>query len=187
MPRPLRLQIPDGLFHLTTRSNPGRLVFEHDDERLEFLAVVEELVARRGWSCRSYCLLSTHYHLLCLTPEPDLAAGMQFLNGSYAQWANYARRGRGHVFEGRYGSVHVQTDSHAWEVHRYIALNPVRAGLVDNPLDWRWSSLPALLGLREPEPFLDVEGALQQFGTRTVSARRRLRSFIWEGLNADKP
>jgi REP-associated tyrosine transposase len=186
MPRSPRLQIPDGLFHLTTRSNTGRLVFERDDERAEFLSVVDELVTRRRWSCRSYCLLSTHYHLLFLTPEPDLAAGMQWLNGRYAQWANYARRERGHVFEGRYGSTHVQSDGHAYEVHRYIALNPVRAGLVENPLDWRWSSLPALLGVREPEPFLDLDGALEQFGPTLVSARRQLRTFIWDGVKGDQ-
>jgi putative transposase len=186
MPRPLRLQFHGGLFHLTTRSNTRRLAFECDEERAEFLAVVGELVDRRRWSCRSYCLLSTHYHLLFRTPEPDLADGMRYLNGRYAQWANYARRERGHVFEGRYGSVHVESDGHALEVQRYIALNPVRAGIVRNPLDWWWSSLPALLGVREPEPFLDVEGALEQFGASPASARRRLRSFIWDGLAEDR-
>jgi putative transposase len=152
-----------------------------------FLALVDELVGRHGWSCRSYCLLSTHYHLLVLTPEPDLAAGMRYLNGRYGQWANWHREEGGHVFNGRYGARMVTSEGHALEVHRYIALNPVRAGLVRNPLDWPWSSLRALLGRRKPESFLDVQSVLGEFGPSEVTARRRLRSFIWDGLARDVP
>jgi putative transposase len=156
-------------------------------DREKFLALVDEVVQRRQWSCRSYCLLSTHYHLLVLTPEPDLAAGMQYLNGRYAQWANWRRVEPGHVFGGRYGSRMVTTEAHALEVHRYIALNPVRAGIVRDPLDWPWGSLPALLGHRKPPRFLDVQSVMDEFGPGTATARRRLRTFIWDGLAEDMP
>ena len=108
-------------------------------------------------------------------------------DGRYAQWANWHRRERGHLFEGRYRSVLVETESHALEVYRYIALNPVRAGLVRDPTLWRWSSLPAVLGLCEPEPFLDVQAVLDEFGPSPASARRRIRTFIREGLAGDVP
>jgi hypothetical protein len=123
--------------------------------------------------------------LLCLTPQPDLAAGMQYLNGRYAQWANWRRSERGHIFEGRYGAVLVESDSHALEVHRYIALNPVRAGLVRGPVDWPWSSLQYLLGHRPPPSFLDVRAVLEEFGPSVASARRRLRTFIRDGIARD--
>ena len=185
MPRPLRLQVAGGVYHVTAHSNTGRLAFADDDDREQFLMLVDEVVRRREWSCRSYCLLSTHYHLLVHTPEPDLAAGMQYLNGCFAQWANWRRDEDGHVFKGRYAARQVQTEGHALEVHRYIALNPVRAGLVRSPLDWPWSSLRALLGQRKPESFLDIRSVLDEFGPSLVSSRRRLRSFIWDGLAED--
>jgi putative transposase len=185
VPRPPRINVPGGLYHVTAHSNFGRTVFRDDEERAQFLALLELGVARRGWSCRSYCLLSTHYHLLVLTPEPDLSLGMQYLNGRYAQWANWNREQRSHVFEGRFKSVLVETESHALGVHRYIAMNPVRAGLVRRPEEWPWSSLPAVLGLDQPLGFLDVDAVLGEFGPNTATARRRLRAFIRDGLAGD--
>jgi putative transposase len=179
-------QVAGGLYHITAHSNFGRLAFQDDAERAQFLAVLETSVTRCGWSCRSYCLLSTHYHLLIATPEPDISAGMQYLNGCYAQWANWFRSEKSHIFEGRFKSVLVETESHALEVHRYIALNPVRAGLVRNPLAWRWGSLRALLGHGPAEPFLDVSAVLDEFGADAAAARRRLRLFIRDGLDGDK-
>jgi putative transposase len=183
--RPPRLQIAGGLYHVTAHSNVGRTVFRDDEERAQFLAMLKLGVARCGWSCRSYCLLSTHFHLLVATPEPDLSAGMRYVNGRYAQWANWHRGERSHVFEGRFRSVLVETESHALEVHRYIALNPVRAGLVRDPEEWPWSSLGAVLGRRQPLGFLDVDAALTDFGAHKATALRLLRRFVQEGLRRD--
>jgi len=185
VPRPPRLQVAGGLYHVTAHSNFGRVVFRGDEERGQFLAMLELGVTRFGWSCRSYCLLSTHYHLLVATPDPDISAGMQYLNGRYAQWANWHRGERSHVFEGRFRAVLVESESHALEVHRYIALNPVRAGLVRDPEQWPWSSLRALLGHERAPSFLDIETVLAKFGAAKATARRRLRTFIRAGLAAD--
>jgi putative transposase len=185
VPRPPRLQVVGGLYHVTAHSNFGRVVFRGDEERGQFLAMLELGVTRFGWSCRSYCLLSTHYHLLVATPDPDISAGMQYLNGRYAQWANWHRGERSHVFEGRFRAVLVESESHALEVHRYIALNPVRAGLVRDPEQWPWSSLRALLGHERAPSFLDIETVLAEFGAAKATARRRLRTFIRAGLAAD--
>jgi REP element-mobilizing transposase RayT len=187
MPRPLRIQVAGGLYHVTAHSNVGRVAFSDDEDRAQFLAMLDEVVRRYEWSCRSYCLLSTHFHLLFLTPQADLAAGMQYLNGRYAQWANRRRSERGHIFEGRYYSVLVESEGHALEAHRYIALNPVRAGLVHRPEEWLWSSVPAVLGLRVPPRFLDVRAVHEEFGPNSVSARRRIRTFIRDALAQDMP
>jgi putative transposase len=185
VPRPLRLNVAGGLYHVTAHSNVGRTAFLDNDERAQFLAFLALGVTRCGWSCRSYCLLSTHYHLLLSTPEPNLSLGMQYLNGRYGQWANWNRSERGHVLEGRFKSVLVETESHALEVHRYIALNPVRAGLVDDPEEWPWSSLGATLGREHAPSFLDVDGVLAEFGPNRETARRRLRLFVRDGLRRD--
>jgi putative transposase len=184
MPRPLRIQAPGAQYHVTSSGNTARTLFRGDKERTDFLDMVGDLVAGRGWVCRSYCLLSTHYHLLVETPEPDLAAGMQYLNGRYGQRVNWRRGEKGHVFAARYDSVLVEGDGHRLELYRYIALNPVRAGLVENPEDWRWSSYAALLDLAPSPAFLDVAGALQDFAEATDSARTRLRTFVVDGLGS---
>jgi len=165
----------------------GRLVFQENAERRQFLDVLDDLVARCSWSVRAYCLLSTHYHLLVATPEADLSGGMQYLNGRFAQWANWYRSERSHLFEGRFKSVLVETGSHALEVHRYIALNPVRAGLVRDPTRWQWSSVRAILGLESAPALLDVQAVLDEFGATKATARRRLRAFLRDGLAADRP
>jgi putative transposase len=185
MPRPPRPQVAGGLYHVTANSNHGRLVFRDNAERAEFLVFLEAGVARYDWSCRSFCLLSTHFHLLVATPQPNISAGMQYINGRYGQWANWHREERSHVFDGRFGSRLVVTESHALEVHRYIALNPVRAGLVCDPEEWPWSSLPAILGRAEPPAFLDVDAVLDELGSNSSAARRRLRRFIQDGLEMD--
>jgi REP element-mobilizing transposase RayT len=153
VPRPPRLQVAGGLYHVTAHSNVGRVVFRDDEERAQFLAMLEFGVTRWGWSCRSYCLLSTHFHLLIGTPEPDLSTGMQYVNGRYAQWANWHRGERSHVFEGRFRSVLVETESHALEVHRYIALNPVRASLVRDPEQWPGAACVPSWGANRRLPF----------------------------------
>jgi putative transposase len=184
MPRPHRLQLAGGLYHLMARSNVGRVAFADDSERQQFMALVAAVVARRRWSCRAFCLLSTHYHLLVATPEADVAVGMQYINGRYAQWINWYRDERGHLFDSRYRSVLIETEAHALELHRYIALNPVRAGLALKPEDWPWSSFAAMAGLREAPALLDVQSALRDFGPGEP-ARRRFWTFVWDGLRRD--
>lgn len=182
VPRAYRLQVPHGLYHVTANGGLRRALFENDSERAEFLNLVAKVVALRGWSCRSYCLLTTHYHLLVNTPNGDLSAGLQHLNGRYAQWANWCRGERGHLFRERFNSVLVESGGHAFESYRYIAMNPVRAGVVARPEDWRWSSYAALLGLAPAAACLDVERALLDFHLDEHAARASLVSFVNDAL-----
>ncbi len=121
-----------------------------------FLALLDRTVRERGWSCWNYCLMDTHVHLVVRTPQPDLANGMQRLNGDFALRVNRRRGSRGAVFDGRYGSRLLAGDVHLAEVLRYVALNPTRAGLCKQPSAWRWSGHRALAGEIEPPGFLAV-------------------------------
>jgi putative transposase len=164
MARPLRIQIPDGHYHVTTRGNGGRRIFDDDRDRRTFLHILEDTVERFGWRCLSYCLMTNHVHLVLRTPQPNLARGMQRMKSSYAQ-AHGRRNGtHGHLFGGRYGAVLVQRDSHLLEVLRYVALNPVRAGLCDRPDEWRWSAHAALAGRAAPLTVLAADEAHELFG-----------------------
>jgi putative transposase len=181
MARTPRLQVPGGIYHVTAQASTGRMLFADDDERLEFLDILSALVPSRAWSCMAFCLMTTHYHLLVRTPEADLAAGMQYLNGRFGQRINFLRGEKGHLFNARYGSKFVETEQHALNAHRYIALNPVVAGIVARPEDWPWSGYPALLALAPASSFLDVAGALAMFGATPEAGRAKLRGFVQDG------
>jgi len=170
--------VPGGLYHITSHANAGRDLFVDDVERRDFLDILAAVVPSRAWSCMAFCLMTTHYHLFVQTPEADLAAGMQYLNGRFAQRVNVLRQEKGHLFDARYGSVLVETEQHALEAHRYIALNPVAAGIVARPEDWPWSSYRALLGLAPAPTFLDTAAALLLFAAAPDAGRTRLREFV---------
>ena len=111
---------------------------------------------------------------------------MQLINGVYTQWFNHRHQRSGHLFQGRYKSILVQKDAHLLELARYIALNPVAAGLVDRPEAWRWSSYGAAIGLREPLAFHDPRWLLRQFAPDRQAAMARYRRFAQARI-ADPP
>jgi len=88
----------------------------------------------------AHCLMTNHFHLLIETPGLTLSAGMQRLNSEYASYFNERFSLVGHLFQQRFESRLIEGDRHFAEVLRYIALNPVRAGLCEHPSEWRWSS-----------------------------------------------
>ena len=104
--------------------------------------------------------MGTHYHVFVTTPEPDLAAGMQWLNSRYARWFNHCNDRFGHLHAGRYHSELIESESHAAAVARYIPNNPRRAGICADPATYRWSSYAATLGLAPRPAFLDDEWLL---------------------------
>jgi len=184
MARAYRLLEAGGIYHVTTSATDGVVAFRNDGDRLHFLQLLDRVVSRHRWLCQAYCLLGTHYHLLVETPAPDLSSGMHRLNGAYAQGFNKRDKRRGHLFGDRFTAVTVKSDGHLLHLSRYIALNPVRAGLSATPEGWEWSSYGATIGLRVPPPFLDADGVLRRFGRSRNVARRRLRAFVEEELQA---
>jgi REP element-mobilizing transposase RayT len=156
MSRPLRLQLPGGVYHVTARGNDRRPIFEDDDDCARFLIVLASTVARYRLLCHACCLMGNHYHLLVQTPEANLSVAMRHLNGVYTQRFNRRHDRCGHVLQGRFGAQLVDGDAYLREVCRYIVLNPVRAGLVTHPGEWRWSSFRATAGEAAIPGFLTV-------------------------------
>ena len=157
-------------------------MFLTQGDRRFFLALLDRVTDSLDWRVYGYVLLENHYHLLVEAPPPALSRGMQRLNGIYAQSFNAAHHLNGHVFQGRFYAGRVETEGHLLVLTRYIALNPVRAGLCRTPSEWPWGSYQALLGHRGAEPFLNVDAVLNLFSPRRRDARRILRRFVEDGL-----
>lgn len=167
MPRPLRPQLPDGIYHITSRGIQKLPIYRDDEDREAFLEILGVVVAKYAWTCLEYCEMTNHYHLLVQTPDPNIAAGMRLLNGLYARTFNAKHSLRGHLFESRYGSELVETVEQLIAAVLYIAYNPVVASLCDDPADWLWSSVAASLGLRPAPEFLHTEVLLDLLGMQT--------------------
>jgi putative transposase len=126
--------------------------------------------------------MSNHYHVVIETAEGNLSAGMRQLNGVYTQTHN-RRHGRvGHVFQGRYKAILVDRDSYLLELSRYVVLNPARAGMVERPGAWPWSSHAAMIGRETAPPWLDVNWSLAQFGAQRAGQTARYVEFVAQGM-----
>jgi putative transposase len=185
MPRPLRPGVPNGIFHVYARGNRGQDIFLDSIDRFRFFGVLEEVVAWLSWRIHAYCLLSNHYHLVVQTPNADLSTGMHRLNSLVAQCFNRRHDADGHLFQGRFGSVLVESERQFLAVCRYVVLNPVLAGLASDPAHWRWSSYAATAGLAPRPPLLTVGLVLGSFSSDQDTARQAYRDFVLGGL--DKP
>lgn len=175
MVRPLRIDAPGELFHVLARGNARQDVFVDLDDRIAFLQALSETLERFGLACHGYCLMGNHYHLLVQPIRRNLSGAMRHLNSLFAQRFN-RRRGRvGHVFGGRFKSLLVDRDPYFLELLRYLALNPVRAGLVARAEQWPWSSHRALAGLEPPAPFLATAFVWRAFDS--TDARRAQSSY----------
>lgn len=182
MARPPRQLVPGGLYHVTGRGNRKQVVFSDDGDCEWFLAILRDVAAKRSWTCHGYCLMPTHYHLLVETREADLSLGMQRLKSHYAQAFNHRHEMSGHLFQGRFHAVLVTSDSHLVELVRYLALNPVRAGLCREPEHWRWSSYRALAAEQHEHSTVTPGRVLEHFHPDPGRARRIIRAFVREPL-----
>lgn len=182
MARPLRIEFPGAVYHVTSRGNARADIFTDDSDRQIFLSVLGQTVKRFNWLCHAYCLMGNHYHLLIETPEGNLSAGMRHLNGVYTQTFNRIHHQDGHLFKGRFKSVLVEKESHLLELCRYVVLNPVRAVMVERPEQHPWSSYLPTLGKAFGPEFLCTEWVLANFSATVGEARRRYRQFVKEGI-----
>jgi len=184
--RPLRIEYPNALWHVTNRGVEKRDIFLDDHDRLRFLQLLQKALADYRWQLFAYVLMSNHYHLFFRTPDTNLSLGMKDLDGDYASSFN-VRHGRvGHLFQGRFKSHLVDSETYLLALARYIVLNPVRAGMVDSPGRWKWSSYRATAGLIAVPAWLDPIPLLDYLNPsdRTV-AMHDYREFVAAGVGQE--
>lgn len=187
MARPLRLEFSGALYHVTSRGDRREDIYLDDEDRIDWLEVLGKVCGRFNWLVHAYCQMTNHYHLLVETVDGNLSMGMRQLNGQYTQRFNRRHSIVGHLFQGRYKSILVQKDSYLLELTRYVALNPIRAGMVGQLKDWPWSSYPAIVGFEENPEWLDTDWLLSQFGKRRKTAVQRYHKFVMAGKGLPSP
>lgn len=187
MVRPLRIEYPGAVYHLTSRGNAQNNIYRDDNDRENYLRILSEVVKKYNWLCHAYCLMDNHYHLLIETPEANLSFGMRQLNGIYTQRYNRKHKQVGHVFQGRYKAIIVDKENYLLELCRYLVLNPVRAKLVDAPERWQYSSYRATAGLAKSPEFLTVDWVLGMFGSNRQIAQSNYQKFVREGIDGKTP
>ena len=184
MARPLRLEFPGALYHITSRGDRREAIYENPNDMAMFIELLGEVCERYNWVIYAYCLMTNHYHLLVETPEANLSKGMRQLNGVYTKRFNVAHKRVGHVFQGRYKAIFVQAESYLLELCRYIVLNPVRAGMVSDVADWRWSSYEQTVDINRLNDFkwLSIDTVLSRFGETKKTAILRYMDFVRAGI-----
>jgi putative transposase len=173
MARPLRIIYPGAYYHVTSRGNEQKDIFKSQKDREKFLEYLESATERYQAVIHAYCLMSNHYHLLLETPAGNLPQIMRHINGAYTTYFNVKRKRAGHLFQGRYKAILIEFDEYAAELTCYIHLNPVRAGIVTSPEEYRWSSYRRYIGLETAPKWLKTETILENFGKKVAEAWKR--------------
>lgn len=182
MARPLRLELAGGLYHITSRGDRREPIYDNDGDREQWLENLGNVCERYNWRCHAYCLMGNHYHIVIETAEANLSKGMRQLNGVYTQYYNRKHGRVGHVFQGRYKGILVEQDEYLLELARYVVLNPVRAKMVRNVIDWKWSSYHQMIDEVPVQSWFEIDWILGQFSKQRKTAIVRYINFVREGV-----
>ena len=164
MARPKRIWMPGAKYHVTCRGNHRNEIFRDNEDREVYLQIVRQSLSRFRYCLHCFCLMTNHVHLLLETTDVPIWLIMHYINMSFTHYMNDKYELVGHLFQGRYGAEPVHENDVMLFISRYIHLNPVRAGMVANPEDYRWSSYRMFIGqesadLVDPRPLLSQLGA----------------------------
>lgn len=186
MPRAKRICFSGAVYHVLQRGNSKQRVYIDDVDRWHFLKLVHSAKKDYGVLIYLYALMDNHFHLTLETPNATpVSKIMQYINGSYAVYFN-KRHGRvGHLFQGRFKDIIVEKETYLLQLSRYIHLNPVRAGFVDKPESYRWSSYDIYIGERK-DKLVDMDMVLSYFGSAAngETSKNRYRNFVEDGLRS---
>jgi putative transposase len=173
-----RFVLPGQPQHVIQRGNNHAIIFTDDSDHLYYLEILAEACERHDCKVHAYVLMSNHVHLL-ITPvsETGISLVMQSLGRRYVQYFNYRYTRTGTMWEGRYKATLLDTEQYLLACHRYIELNPVRAGMVGFPGDYRWSSF-RFNALGMPDALITHHEIYQALGSDDVLRQQRYRALF---------
>ena len=195
MARPYRLQGEGYFYHITSRGDGRKRIYISRYDYKKFLEYIMQAKEKYKFHLYAYVLMSNHYHLLLETTQPNLSKIMHYVNGAYTTYYNIKRKKSGHLFQGRYKSIVIDTDSYFKELSRYIHLNPVRAKLVNKPDEYEWSSYHGyvskrgdkLIDKKQIKMYLDMtEGQYRQFVLDGIGEKSEMFDNIYAGFIVGK-
>ncbi len=184
MPRKARIDAPGALHHVMGRGIDGYSIYREDGDREDFLGRLQTLLAETKTKCYAWALIPNHFHLLLKTGKEPLSGLMRRLLTGYSVGFNKRYNRKGHLFQNRYRSILCQEDAYLLELVRYIHLNPIRAGIINDMKDldqYPYCGHSALMG-NISRPWQDTEWVLSLFDRKGLDARRKLRRFMQAGL-----
>jgi REP element-mobilizing transposase RayT len=164
MARAVRMNYPDTFYHVLSRGIERRSIFREPADYEKFTNTIGGMVERFGVEIHAYVLMANHYHLLIRTRYANLSKAIQWLGLSYSMWFNRRYERTGHLFQGRFKSFVIEDDHYFTAMCLYIHRNPIRAGIVENLLEYPWSSYPAYVNARKREPWLTTGLVLGMYG-----------------------
>lgn len=184
MPRQPRLDAPGTLHHVMGRGIEKMMIFRSKYDREDFITRLEELCSKGSWVVYAWALLSNHFHILLRTGNESLSKNMRRLLTGYVINFNRRHKRYGHLFQNRYKSIICEDDPYLLELTRYIHLNPVRAGIVENLEalnNFAWTGHSAILG-KVKRQWQDTDTILAYFGRRKREAILGYKQFIKQGM-----
>lgn len=182
MGRPIRIEYPGALYHITSRGNERRKIFRDKADRMKFLGLLRDYHDRYDILIHAYVLMNNHYHLILKTPKGNLLKIMHGINGGYTNYFNRKYKRVGHLFQGRYRAILVEKDRYLLPLSRYVHLNPVRAGLVKKPEGYPWSSYKGYVGKEKEEDWMEYGWVLSQFAEQRKRATWKYKAYVEESL-----
>jgi REP element-mobilizing transposase RayT len=178
MPRSNRGRVPAGVYHVWRRTAGPVEMFRDDFDATAWCNRLAASVAKHRWTCIAFVLMPNHFHLAVDVDDDVLPAAMRDFFGPYAQEYNRRWGRSGHLKAAPYRLRRVEDDRDLRGLVRYIARNPVRAGLCERPQDWPWSSYPGSAGYARPFPFVDDSLLLGALHEDVARARELLRDIV---------
>ncbi len=185
MARPLRILYPGAFYHITSRGNERKDIYNSDKDKEKFISYLQSAYKRYGALIHVFCLMNNHYHILLETPKGNISQIMQHINGAYTTYFNIKHKRSGHLFQGRYKAILVNIDEYAKELSRYIHLNPVRAKMVGKPEEYLWSSYRYYIEYKKPPEWLVTDFVLSYFDDKHLSAQKRYRLFVEDLIGSE--
>ena len=182
MGRPLRIEYPGALYHITSRGNERRKVFKDKTDRITFFNILKDYHDRFGILVHSYVLMDNHYHLILETPKGNLLKIMHGINSRYTINFNRRHKRTGHLFQGRYKAIIVDKDAYLIPLSRYVHLNPVRARMVEKPEQYRWSSYRGYIEKGKKDNWVEYSWVLSKFGQKRKRAEQKYREYTEQSL-----
>jgi REP element-mobilizing transposase RayT len=186
MARPWRIQYEDAVYHVMARGVAQGMIFLTEDDYHRFLECLERVVEKFHLEIFAFVLMGNHYHLFLRTPEGNLSRAIQWLQTSYTMYYNFKHNRCGHLFQGRYKSILVGEESYWQILSFYIHLNPIRAGIVKDINEYKWSSYHNYVRMKKIHKWVLCEEVLRGFGKDEKEQKAKYQQLIMETSGQEK-